>query len=271
MRQRKPTNLHLTLERYHAPIVDDPAAYQGRWRQEFLPNAREVRLDLGCGKGTFIAAAAAAEPDVLFVGLDFSDTCIARAAQKVVEGELPNVRLICADAALISQFFAPQELTRIYLNFNSPFPKRKYAQRRLSHLDHLLRYRTLVGEEGLVEFRTDNLLYAEFSLVQMEIAGYTILRRTDDLHACAEDLGVIVASEYDQRTTARGAKVLWLQAHPGPERDSYQQTDKLGLVDYIPEDVEHFDAVPYGMEDTFANMRNRRANAARKSAAQRQQ
>ena len=70
MRQRKPTNLHLTLERYHAPIVDEPTAYQGEWVSAFMPDARALYLDLGCGKGTFLAEAAARHPDVLFVGID---------------------------------------------------------------------------------------------------------------------------------------------------------------------------------------------------------
>ena len=39
------------------------------------------------------------------------------------------------------------------------------------------------------------------------------------------------------------------------------QTDRLSLTDYLPENVEDFDEIPYGMEDTIANMRNRRANA----------
>ena len=39
------------------------------------------------------------------------------------------------------------------------------------------------------------------------------------------------------------------------------QTDKLGLAEYLPQDIENFHEIPYGMEDTVANIRSRRANA----------
>ena len=261
MRQRKPTNLHLTLERYHAPIVDEPAAYQGEWVSAFMPDARALYLDLGCGKGTFLAEAAAKHPDVLFVGIDNNEVCVAHAAQKAVEQGLENVRVVIADAARLEEFFAPGELDLIYLNFNSPFPKKKYAEKRLTHLNHLLRYRRLLAPEGHIDLRTDNLPYWNFTLGQLDIAGYEIVAQSDDLHRDAAAFDAVLNSEYDARTTARGARVRYLQALPGPERESYQQTDKLGLSEYLPEDIENFDEIPYGMEDTITNMRNRRANA----------
>lgn len=305
MRARKPTNLDKTLERFAAPIVHDPAVHQGRWAELFCctqpgnvavaqledasgpapsaaaqpedasgpaPSAaaqppREIRLDLGCGKGEFLTAAALAEPDVLFIGLDNNETCIARSAQKTVEGGIPNIRLICADAFDIPQFFSPGELARIYLNFNSPFPKKKYARLRLAHAEHLLAYRPLVGEDGMVDFRTDNLCYWRWSLTQFELAGYTIDRQTDDLYAEAR---TIIASEYDKRTTARGATVFALQAHPGPAPDplpdTANQTASMSLVDYLPDDLEELEHIPYGMEDTITNMRGRKANAEARAA-----
>ena len=261
MRQRKPTNLHVTLERYHEPIVDSPATVKGSWIRTFMPDARALYLDLGCGKGIFLAEIAQKHPDVLFVGIDHSDVCVARAAQKVVEQELRNVRLICADAADLENIFGEDELDLIYLNFNSPFPKKKHAEKRLTHLAHLARYRRMLRRGGVIEMRTDNVLYWEFSLVELDIAGYEILAQSDDLHRDAVLLDATLASEYDTRTTERGARVRWLRALPGPEPATCVQTDKLGLAEYLPQDIENFHEIPYGMEDTVANIRSRRANA----------
>ena len=267
MRQRKPTNLHLTLERYQAPLVYNPADAKGTWIRTFMPKAHALYLDLGCGKGTFLSEVARRHPDVLFVGVDHSEVCIARAAQKAVEQNLGNVRLMCADAYQLEEFFGEGELDLIYLNFNSPFPKKKYAEKRLTHLTHLKRYRHLLSANGMVDMRTDNLLYWKFSLVELEIAGYNIVAETDDLHRDAALFGVTLASEYDTRTTEQGARVHYLQAKPGPEPAAYIQTDKLGLAEYLPEDIENFHEIPYGMEDTVTNIRNRRANARKKAQA----
>lgn len=273
-RARKPTNLHKTLERFSAAIVSNPEQHRGRWAETFMPEAREARLDLGCGKGSFIVAAALAEPDVLFVGLDVSDTCIARSAEKTVVGNIPNIVLITADATEIPEFFAAGELSRIYLNFNSPFPKKKHAEKRLTFASHLMTYRTLVGETGIVDMRTDNLPYWLFSLGQFEVAGYNVLWQTEDLHAVAateQDQrpgggALILDSEYDLRTVSKGATVYSLIAQPGPAPKSWEQTKPLGLVEYLPTDLNDLERLPYGMEDTIFNMRNRAANAAARQA-----
>ena len=55
--------------------------------------------------------------------------------------------------------------------------------------------------------------------------------------------------------------VYSLIAHPGPAPETMGQTTKLGLVDYLPEDLDTLEHIPYGMEDTIFNMRNRKKNA----------
>ena len=264
MRQRKPANIDATFELFHAPIVDDAHTVKGAWKRTFMPKASALHLDLGCGKGDFIVAAAQKWPQVLFVGIDNSKVCIARTAQKVVEQNVRNVRLICADAAEIDTFFEPGEISQIYLNFNSPFPKKKHAEKRLTHLHYLEKYRALLGSAGLLEMRTDNIAYWKFSLVELEIAGFSITEKTDDLHQDAALFNAVIAGEYDARTTKRGAHVHFLRAVPAQKPQTYIQTDKLGLCEYLPHDIENFEEIPYGMEDTVANMRNRRANERRR-------
>ena len=52
MRMRKKKNLLPRMEACGALLVADPRALRGRWR-ELLPDARELRVELGCGKGRF--------------------------------------------------------------------------------------------------------------------------------------------------------------------------------------------------------------------------
>ena len=69
MRMRKKKNLIPRMERCGDRLIRDPYDRRGRW-QELMPQAREVRLELGCGKGRFTAGTAAAEPDVLFAAVE---------------------------------------------------------------------------------------------------------------------------------------------------------------------------------------------------------
>lgn len=267
-RARKPANLDQQLERWSKAIIDDPASLKGRWKQTLFPEAREVRLDLGCGKGAFLARSAQANPDVLYIGIDISSMCIARCAEKAITDGLDNLFVTRADAADLLSLFEPGELALIHLNFNAPYPPKKMAARRLTHIEHLVRYRTLLGDDGIVELRTDNMPYWKWTLVELEIAGYHIDWQTEDLHSTGQsELSGLsgdpfVRSEYDEKLVAKGAVVYALRAHPGPAPESMTQTTKLGLVDYLPEDLDTLDRIPYGMEDTVFNMRNRKKNAA---------
>ena len=52
MRMRKKKNLLPRMERCAALQIKDPIAHRGHWR-ELMPEARELRVELGCGKGRF--------------------------------------------------------------------------------------------------------------------------------------------------------------------------------------------------------------------------
>ena len=52
-----------------------------------------------------------------------------------------------------------------------------------------------------------------------------------------------------------GTGVFWLTAYYGR------------LVAYLPEDLDSLEYVPYGMETTVLNFKNRKVNAERKAAA----
>ena len=69
MRMRKKKNLIPRMERCGDRLIREPYSMPGKWR-ELMPQARELRLELGCGKGRFTAGTAAAEPDVLFIAVE---------------------------------------------------------------------------------------------------------------------------------------------------------------------------------------------------------
>lgn len=61
MRMRKKKNLVPRMEACDACWIRRPEEHRGRWR-ELMPGARELRVELGCGKGRFTAETAKAEP-----------------------------------------------------------------------------------------------------------------------------------------------------------------------------------------------------------------
>lgn len=257
MRSRKLKMLEKNIDRYAAVIEAQPAGCAGRWAQEHMPQAREVRLDLGCGKGSFTARMAAAEPDVLFIGLDRENGCVAAAARIALRAGVRNVIFAQGDAADLPKLFAPGELDCIYLNFCTPFPPAKQAPKRLTHVDHLLGYRDVLAPGASVRFKTDHVPLFEFSRIQFGLAGYETLWETTDLHAFNPGE---VMSDYEELLVAKGAVVHALEAKVGPHPEQVVQTAPLGLVSYLPSDLDSLDYIPYGMEMTVFNLKNRAAN-----------
>lgn len=268
MRSRKLKDLEKRFD-WYAPVIEpDPEARRGAWAERYLPGAREVRLDLGCGKGSFTYRAAQAEPDVLFVGMDCEKGCIAMAAKRAIESGVPNAVFVLGDASDVARYFAPGELGIIYLNFSTPFTPAKQASKRLTHADRLMAYRDVLAPEGAVRFKTDSAPLFDFSLTQFKLAGYDLAWSTRDLHAMNPDE---IQSDYEEFLTAKGASIHALLAKTGPRPDlaAMVQTAPMGLASYLPDDLDSLTYVPYGMESTVENFKNRRANLARKERAAR--
>lgn len=248
------------LERYAAAIELAPAALAGRWVESCTPLGSpafaEVRLDLGCGKGVFACEAAAAEPDVLFVAVDSEPICIAYAAQRVCEARLANVVVVPWDGMRVGELFGPGEVSRVYLNFPTPFPRKKEARLRLTSAARLMDLRRILAPGGTVALRTDSAPLFDFSLAQLRPAGYELLHVTRDLRAEDPDSP---GSEYERKLVERGAKVHAYVATPGPEPRPFVEPEPESLMDYLPADLTSLDGeyVPHGMAGAIENFRNR--------------
>ena len=189
MRMRRKPNLIPRMERCARVLISDPEARRGNWR-ELMPEAETVYLELGCGTGRFTAA-----------------------MERVCAKELHNVFFVDGDAALLPQYFAPGEVSRIYINFCDPWPGNRHAKRRLTHPDFLLRYRQVLSEDGEIHFKTDNRDLFEWSLFQFPRAGFTLSQVTRDLHA---DGVCGVMTDYEEKFHSLGTPINRCVATVGP-------------------------------------------------------
>ena len=155
MRMRKKKNLIPRMERCGDFLIRDPYERRGKWH-DLMPEAREIRLELGCGKGRFTAGTAALEPDVLFIAVEMVPDAMVVAMERCVNAGLTNVYFVDANADQLPAFFEPEEVDRIYLNFSDPWPGNRHAKRRLTHGNFLKLYRQVLKMGGQIHFKTDN-------------------------------------------------------------------------------------------------------------------
>ena len=203
MRMRKRNNLEPRMEACGAIWLRDAKELRGNWRS-LMPQAREIRLEVGCGKGKFTVETAAAEPDVLLIAVERVQEAMLLGMEKALEMGLKNVYFLSLDAAELEEYFADGELDLIYLNFCDPWPRKKNAKRRLTYRTFLRKYQRILKIGGEIHFKTDNAGLFEWSLGEFEACGLEIRALTRDLH---RDGPVGIMTGYEEKFYELGTPI----------------------------------------------------------------
>ena len=210
MRTRKKSWTNRELDE-NLRVLKEPGAFRGKWN-EFFGNNNPIHLEIGCGKGKFLNAAAQAFPDVNFIGVERDPVILAAAARlnRVTGGAA--AAYIVNDVENLPELFTIGEIQALYIQFCDPWPnKKKWAKRRLTHSRFLDMYSGLGIER--IYFKTDNRLLFDFSVEQFSKCGWTIMNITYDLHATPQDPRFI--TEYEAKFAAQGLPIYRLEAYSG--------------------------------------------------------
>ena len=191
-------------------VIHSPEENRGRWRDVF-GNGNPIEIEVGMGKGKFIMDLACAHPDVNYLGIERYSSVLLRALQKRSQLELSNIYFLCIDAKEMADYFAPGEISRIYLNFSDPWPKDRHAKRRLTSPVFMEVYGRILKPDGVLEFKTDNRGLFEYSLESIPAAGWDILASTFDLHHSEMAEGNVM-TEYETKFASEGKRICKLIA-----------------------------------------------------------
>ena len=213
MRQRNIKNLDERLAANSAFLIDDPRACRGRWA-EIFDNDNPIMLEIGCGKGKFITSRAAANPDVNYIAAEGQSSVVLRAMEKAQESQLCNLRIFIDFIHDLRDYFEEGELSGLHVNFSDPWPKARHAKRRLTYHKNLENYRSVLGEDGFIEFKTDNEGLFEFTLEEIEAAGCSIVEMTRDLHSPESEKlyeSARYTTEYEDKFSAAGKNINYVK------------------------------------------------------------
>ena len=224
MRMRKKKNLIPRIERCACYQIKNPYERKGRWR-ELMPDAREIRVELGCGKGRFTAETAKSEPDVLFLAIERVPDAMVVAMERAAREKLKSVWFIDADANQLPEFFERGEVARIYINFCDPWPKSNQAKRRLTHGNFLRLYRAVLPCGGQIWFKSDNEKLFAFSVEEIPRFGFELGEVTDDLHAHGP---VGVMTDYEAKFFEQGVPIHRLVATMIPWEEPKSEAPEQG-------------------------------------------
>ena len=192
-------------------VVTDPATLRGNWQSRF-EKEQPLYIEIGMGKGRFIVEMAKKYPERNFIGLEMQTVATGIALKKQLEAKLPNLQLVCANGSGLTEFFEPNEVSGIYLNFSDPWPKNRNEKRRLTYKSFLTQYEEVMQADGHLEFKTDNRGLFEYSLTSLNNYGMVFDQVWLDLHQ-TPDVEDNVRTEYEEKFSQKGQPIYKLEAH----------------------------------------------------------
>jgi len=180
-----------------------------------LKDSRELILEIGMGMGDFLSQSALENPDKLFIGIEKDETCVAKALKKSEEKNLDNLYIILGDAKNLNTYLPNNSVSKIYLQFNDPWPKKSHHKRRLSYKTYLDLYKEVLKKEGEIIFKTDNRPYFEDSLISFSQNGFIVEEISLDRHSQEND---DITTEYEKKFMAASLPVYYVKLRQG-EKD----------------------------------------------------
>lgn len=157
---------------------------KGKWNELYFKNDRPIVLELACGKGEYTLGMAKANPDKNYIGVDIKGNRIWQGASRALEAEMDNVAFLRTRIEQIELFFAPDEVSEIWITFPDPFLRESKSNRRLTSPPFLSRFRNILQKDGLVHLKTDEGQLSDFTLEVIEEDDQVdLLYYNDDIYS----------------------------------------------------------------------------------------
>lgn len=198
--------------------IDDPTVNKGKWLELFENKKVPLHLEIGCGKGSFIAKLASSHPENNYIAADMIEAMLGLSKRNIEkeyqenEKEINNLYLIRMNAERILDVFDENDtVQRIYINFCNPWPRGKHKKRRLTHTRQLENYKKFLDKEnGEIYFKTDDDELFEESLEYFKEEDFKLEKMTYDLHN--EMIFEDIRTEHEQMFSEQGIKIKALIA-----------------------------------------------------------
>lgn len=194
-----------------------PEENKGKWNQVY-PKQQPLWLELGCGKGIFLAQIASEHQDKNFLAIDISSDMLGLTKRNVekmyAQKGLPidNVYITWQDIERIKNIIDGEadRFERIFINFCNPWHKPSQYKKRLTHTRQLMNYREFLIDGGEIWFKTDHDELFKHSLRYFAECGFEIIYQTYDLHNSS--FAPNYRTEHEEMYSKEGIKIKFLIA-----------------------------------------------------------
>ena len=183
-------------------VIKNPEQYKGKWKSVFN-NKNKIYLEIGMGKGSFLIEHARRNKNVNYIGFEKYPSVLLNALETIENENLTNIKIICADAYKVDEIFY-KEISKLYLNFSDPWPKKRHIKRRLSSDVFLKKYNSIFKGLKVIEQKTDNDELFNFSLESYKLNHYIVVKKNTNYF---DD----IRTEYENKFISKGKNINYVK------------------------------------------------------------
>ena len=183
---------------------------KGQWNEKVFGNNQPLVLELGCGRGEYTVGLGRLFPRKNFIGVDIKGARMWAGAKESLDLEMKNVAFLRTSIELISNFFAPEEVSEIWLTF--PDPQMKKVNKRLTSTRFMNLYREILSKKGLIHLKTDSNFMYTYTSEMIKANNYPIQVCTNNLYnsGIADEI-LSIRTYYEQQWLERGLNIKYIR------------------------------------------------------------
>ncbi len=166
-------------------VLEFPENMKGEWHQHF-GNNNPIVLELACGRGEYTVGMAQANADINYIGIDRKGNRMFSGAKKCLELGITNAAFLRISIEQITDYFAPNEVSNIWIIFPDPFLRDGKAKNRLTHYKFLNAYQQLLQSNGSINLKTDSPQLFDFTKEVVADIPCQVLQCVDNIYANGE-------------------------------------------------------------------------------------
>ena len=186
---------------------------KGQWNTLQFAVDQPLVVELACGRGEFTLGLGRQYPNQNFIGVDIKGSRIWKGSSTATAEGIHNVAFLRTQIQQLENFFAPNEISELWITFPDPFPRDGDEKRRLTFPKFLEMYKKLVKAGGLIHFKTDNTgLYEYTESVLGARPDCQIRCNTSDFYESEfRDAHYGIKTRYEKIFSDKGEKIKYIQ------------------------------------------------------------
>lgn len=193
-------------------VFQFPEGMQDTWGNTVFENDNPIVLELACGKGEYTVNLSKAFENKNFIGVDIKGHRMWVGAKQAHIAGQKNAAFLRTQIEDIDTYFAPGEVSEIWITFPDPQAREGHAKKRLTSPRFLDLYRKILVKGGVVHLKTDSTLLYDYTMEIINEQCLPVIKSTADLYTAPFlDEHLSIKTTYEKIFTEKGEKIKYVQ------------------------------------------------------------